>query len=65
MSDTKTDSDDSVVFVAETHVVQLHEIPTQNPVNIVPETQTPQRTRPILQDPAQWNITTIPDSEGE
>ena len=65
MSDTKSDSDESVVFVAETHVVQLHQIPNPTPVNIVHETQTALNRRTILQEQTDWTITTIPDSEGK
>ena len=65
MSDTKSDSDESVVFVAETHFVQLHQIPNPTPVNIVHETQTALNRRTILQEQTDWTITTIPDSEGK
>ena len=58
MSSTKTDSDSSVIFVGEQHIVQLHPDQEQR-ITFVPETST--RAPPTRQNTG--DMTTIPENQ--
>ena len=61
MSSTKTDSDSSVIFVGEQHIVQLHPDQEQR-ITFVPETPTrPSTTTTTTHDTGE--ITTIPETQ--
>ena len=66
-----TDSDSSIVFVGESHKVQIHSIPdTSNNITTIPETQeqitvpeTPHQKKKILNfSPGK---STIPETQGK
>ena len=57
MSSTKTDSDSSVIFIGEQHIVQLHPDQEQR-ITFVPE--TPTRAPTSLNT---GHITTIPETQ--
>ena len=57
MSSTKTDSDSSVIFIGEQHIVQLHQDQEQR-ITFVPETPTRAATSVNTGD-----ITTIPETQ--
>ena len=60
MSSTKTDSDSSVIFVGEQHIVQLH--PDQeHRITFVPETPTRPSTTTSTHETGE--ITTIPETQ--
>ena len=60
MSSTKTDSDSSVIFVGEQHIVQLHPDQEQR-ITFVPETPTrPATTTSTLET---GKITSIPETQ--
>ena len=61
MSSTKTDSDSSVIFVGEQHIVQLHPDQEQR-ITFVPETPTRPSTTTTTHDTGE--ITTIPETTG-
>ena len=60
MSSTKTDSDSSIIFMGEQHIVQLHPDQEQR-ISFVPETPTRSGTSNITQETGQ--ITTIPETQ--
>ena len=60
MSSTKTDSDSSVIFMGEQHIVQLHPDQEQR-ISFVPETSTRSATSNITQETGQ--ITSIPETQ--
>ena len=60
MSSTKTDSDSSVIFVGEQHIVQLHPDQEQR-ITFVPETPTRPSTTTTTHDTGE--ITTIPETQ--
>ena len=60
MSSTKTDSDSSVIFMGEQHIVQLHPDQEQR-ISFVPETPTRSATSNITQETGQ--ITSIPETQ--
>ena len=61
MSSTKTDSDSSVIFVGEQHIVQLHPDQEQR-ITFVPEIPTRPSTTTTTHDTEE--ITTIPETTG-
>ena len=60
MSSTKTDSDSSVIFIGEQHIVQLHPDQEQR-ISFVPETPTRSADQPLSQETGQ--ITSIPETQ--
>ena len=60
MSSTKTDSDISVIFVGEQHIVQLHPDQEQR-ITFVPE--TPTRPSQTTSQHETGEITTIPETQ--
>ena len=58
MSSTKTDSDSSVIFIGEQHIVQLHPDQEQR-ITFVPETPTRAPTNLVT----IGDITTIPETQ--
>ena len=60
MSSTKTDSDSSVIFVGEQHIVQLHPDQEQR-ITFVPETPTRPSTTTTTHGTGE--ITTIPETQ--
>ena len=60
MSSTKTDSDSSVIFMGEQHIVQLHPDQEQR-ISFVPETPTRSATSNSTQETGQ--ITSIPETQ--
>ena len=60
MSSTKTDSDSSVIFVGEQHIVQLHPDQEQR-ITFVPE--TPTRPAATTSTHETGEITSIPETQ--
>ena len=60
MSSTKTDSDSSVIFVREQHIVQLHPDQEQR-ITFVPE--TPTRPAATTSTHKTGEITSIPETQ--
>ena len=64
-----TDSDSSIIFVGESHKVQVHSVPSQLDITTIPETQerntvpeTPQNRTKILQCSGPG---TVPETQGK